>query len=204
MNTRITITAALALIYLLFFGWYSSFSGPVTQQEIDEAISHMSAQGANPDQLANLRYFLENDSGDDFVMLNFIQFNPAESVPGADRNTVEAQTILSNYMAYMWPALLSRACHPVVVGSAASPSLDVWGVTGARYWDQGAAMRYRSRRDLMEIATNPEFQGPHEFKFDAMAKTIAFPIDPWMSAGDPRLLLALILIIVGLLINRAR
>jgi hypothetical protein len=31
-----------------------------------------------------------------------------------------------------------------------------------------------------------------------MAKTIAFPADPWMQAGDPRFLLALVLTILGL------
>ena len=62
-------------------------------------------------------------------------------------------------------------------------------------------MRYRSRRDLLEIAMNPEFAGSHEFKIAAMQKTIAFPIDPWVQAGDPRLLLALILGLIAALIS---
>jgi hypothetical protein len=62
-------------------------------------------------------------------------------------------------------------------------------------------MRYRSRRDMMEISGNPEFAGSHEFKVAAMQKTIAFPIDPWIQAGDPRLLLALILSLVGALVS---
>ena len=49
----------------------------------------------------------------------------------------------------------------------------------------------------MEIATNPEFSGSHEFKVAAMRKTIAFPIDPWMQLGDPRLVLALLLGLIG-------
>ena len=39
---------------------------------------------------------------------------------------------------------------------------------------------------------------PHEFKIAAMNKAIAFPADPWFQAGDPCLLLALFLIILGL------
>ena len=64
---------------------------------------------------------------------------------------------------------------------------------GMAVWDRGALMRYRSRRDLFEISTNPAFQGSHEFKVAAMAKTIAYPLDPWFQLGDPRLVLALIL-----------
>ena len=60
-------------------------------------------------------------------------------------------------------------------------------------------MRYRSRRDLMDIATNPAFQGAHEFKIASMKKTFAFPGDPWFQLGDPRLLLALFLLVIGLL-----
>ena len=54
-------------------------------------------------------------------------------------------------------------------------------------------MRYRSRRDMLEITINPAFSGSHEFKVAAMKKTIAFPLDPWFQLGDPRFVLALIL-----------
>jgi hypothetical protein len=64
-------------------------------------------------------------------------------------------------------------------------------------WSIAAGMRYRSRRDLLEIGTNPAFSGRHEFKIAAMQKTIAFPIDPWFQLGDPRLVLALVLGLLG-------
>ena len=65
------------------------------------------------------------------------------------------------------------------------------------HWTRGAAIRYRSRRDMMEITTNPAFSGSHHFKVAAMRKTIAFPIDPWVQLGDPRLVLALLLGLIG-------
>jgi hypothetical protein len=68
---------------------------------------------------------------------------------------------------------------------------------GMEQWTAGAGMRYRSRRDVLEISMNPAFQGAHEFKVAAMAKTIAFPIDPWFHLGDPRILLALLLALIG-------
>ena len=58
-------------------------------------------------------------------------------------------------------------------------------------------MRYRSRRDMMEITVNPAFRGSHDFKIAAMAKTIAFPVDPWFQLGDPRLVLALLFGLIG-------
>ena len=39
-------------------------------------------------------------------------------------------------------------------------------------WPVGAGMRYRSRRDLLEIATNPAFAGRHEFKVAAIPGSV--------------------------------
>ena len=49
--------------------------------------------------------------------------------------------------------------------------------------------RCRSRRDLLEIVTNPEFRGRHHFKVAALGNTIAYPIQMPFYPGDPRLLL---------------
>ncbi len=62
-------------------------------------------------------------------------------------------------------------------------------------------MRYRSRRDMLEISSNPAFHGSHEFKVAAMAKTIAFPLDPWFHLGDPRLVLASFLGFIGCVLS---
>ena len=59
-------------------------------------------------------------------------------------------------------------------------------------WYTGALVRYRSRRDLLEIVTDPEFRGRHHFKVAALDKTIAYPIETPFYPGDPRLLLGLI------------
>jgi hypothetical protein len=198
------IWGALAGLWGLFFVWYTSFGGPLTDDEIAGYLERFERDGRSAEELEALRVFLESDTGDDFVMVNVIELNerPPAS-PGVPPDATSSE-MLDRYMAYMWPALLKRACHPVIVGTAAAPALDLWGIDGAENWTQAAFMRYRSRRDMMEIAGNPDFQGPHEFKIAAMAKTVAFPADPWLSAGDPRLLLGLILIIAGLLATRVR
>jgi hypothetical protein len=85
----------------------------------------------------------------------------------------------------------------VLYGQAANSAMDLMNADGMERWTTGAAMRYRSRRDMLEIATNPTFAGSHEFKVAAMRKTIAFPIDPWIQLGDPRLVLGLLLALIG-------
>ena len=83
-------------------------------------------------------------------------------------------------------------------GTAAHTAMDLMNAPGMESWTRGALMRYRSRRDMLEISSNPAFSGSHDFKIAAMEKTIAFPLDPWFQLGDPRLVLALILAVIGL------
>ena len=48
------------------------------------------------------------------------------------------------------------------------------------------------------------YRGPHRFKEAAMAKTVAFPIAPWVHFGDPRALLAGLFIVLGLALQLLR
>ena len=63
------------VIYAAFFSWYTSFGGPLTDDEIDHYLSKLSENNpeATPQRLASLRRFMEQDTGDDFVMLNVIE-----------------------------------------------------------------------------------------------------------------------------------
>jgi len=192
----------LALVWLVFTGWYTSCGGPLGDDEIAAYVAIMESRGSSPERVEMMRTFLENDTGDDFVMVNAIELNadPGQ-VPGMPEGAT-ASEILDGYMAYMWPALLSRASHPIVFGAAAAQSLEQFGIEGAEHWSQAGLMRYRSRRDLMEIATNDAFGDAHLYKVAAMSKTFAFPIDPWAQLGDPRLVLLLVLALLGLLLER--
>jgi hypothetical protein len=104
-------------------------------------------------------------------------------------------------MEHMIPELLSRASHPVVVGKSVANSLDLLGIEGAEEWSDGAILRYRSRRTLMEIISNPEFYDRHDFKLAGLEKTIAYPIEPRIHLGDLRLLLGLLLLAATALID---
>lgn len=186
-------------LYAIFFCWYTSFQGPLTEEEIAHFIARAESRepALPPERIAMLRKFMEQDTGDDFVMVNVIDLyeTPLQIEGVAPGETSEE--VLAKYMAYMLPALLTRASHPVLYGQAANSAMDLMNAEGFEQWTTGAGMRYRSRRDLLEIATDPAFADSHEFKVAAMRKTIAFPIDPWIQLGDPRLVLALLFGLLG-------
>ena len=189
----------IAAAYLAFFSWYTSFKGPLTPAEIEHymTLSEQQDPGASAEDRARIRAFMEEDTGDDFVMINVIHlYDEPLQIEGVEPDDTTDE-VLAKYMEYMFPAMLSRASHPVFQGSAVSTAMDIMNADGMESWTAGAGVRYRSRRDLLEIGTNPAFEGRHEFKVAAMAKTIAFPVDPFNYLGDPRLVLALLLGLIG-------
>ncbi len=189
----------IAAAYLAFFSWYTSFKGPLTPAEIEHymTLSEQQDPGASAEDRARIRAFMEEDTGDDFVMINVIHlYDEPLQIEGVEPDDTTDE-VLAKYMEYMFPAMLSRASHPVFQGSAVSTAMDIMNADGMESWTAGAGVRYRSRRDLLEIGTNPAFEGRHEFKVAAMAKTIAFPVDPFNYLGDPRLVLALLLGLTG-------
>jgi hypothetical protein len=198
-----TTWAVLGLLYVAFFSWYTSCEGPLSEEEVEHYMGLVAENDpeAPPEFVAALREFLESDTGDDFVMWNNLDLHETPlQVEGVEPGETSAQ-VLGKYMEYMTPALLVRACHPVIMGSAAGRAPEMFGIEGVRDWTTGAGMRYRSRRDMLEIASNPAFRGAHRFKIAAIHKTFAFPIDPWFHLGDPRLLLALAFLVIGLSVS---
>ena len=199
MNKLNWMWLVLAILYTGFFSWYTSFGGPLSQEEMDHYYKMLEARNSDgsPEQRARLRKFMEEDTGDDFVMINVIDMYEEPMQISEVSSSDTSEDVLDRYMEYMYPALFMRACHPILFGEAANQAMDLMNAPGMEQWTRGAAMRYRSRRDMLEIASNPAFAGAHDFKIAAMAKTIAFPIDPWFHLGDPRLLLALLLGLAG-------
>lgn len=183
-----------AVLYALFRLWYDGFPSPLTPTEVDGYVARMTERGFPPERIAVLRKVLSEDTGGDFVMVNFIQFKDAPEPVGDMQPGESGRATLERYMAYMTPALLARASHPILGGEAAADAVEAWGLSGGEHWSMAGVIRYRSRRDMIEIASDPRFRDAHIYKVAAMEKTIAVPIDPYFVAGGPRALVALALI----------
>jgi len=204
MSTRTKLWLVPALLYAAFFIWYTDLGGPLSDAEVDEFMATMATNGSDPEVIAFIEKFAREDSGRQFLMVNNIDMNEnPPNVEGAEPGA-SADHLMGRYMEHMLPALLSRACHPVIMGSAVYPAMDLVGIEGAEIWDQGALFRYRSRRSFLEIVTNPAFGGKHHFKTAALDKTIAYPIETSLYLGDLRLLLGLVLLALTALIDALR
>ena len=204
MTTRMKIWLLPAFFFTLFLFWYTPTGGPLSDAEVDNFIVEMEENGSSREAIAMIRQFGEEDTGKHFIMINNIDYNetPGNVVGAAPGEN--AQQLMDRYMGHMIPAMLSRGSHPVMMGPAAYRSMDVIGVEGVDIWDMGGLVRYRSRRDFLEIVTDPAFSGKHHFKAAALEKTIAFPVEPDLNLGDPRLLIGLLLLALTALADARR
>ena len=204
MSTRAKLWLVPTLLYALFVFWYTDFGGPLSEEEIENFVATMRENGSDPEVIEFVEGFMRGDSGRQFLMVNNIDLNSnPPDVEGAEPGE-SADQLMGRYMEHMIPALLSRACHPVLMGNAVYPTMDLVGIEGAEEWTGAALFRYRSRRAIMEIVSNPAFSGKHHFKTAALDKTIAYPIETSLYLGDPRLLLGLILLAITALIDNLR
>ncbi len=204
MSARLKLWLFPALLYATFIFWYTDFGGPLREEEIENFIEVMTGNGVAPERVNYYAQFLRSDTGRQFLMVNNIDMNEnPPDVEGAPANA-DADTLMGLYMEHMIPELLTRACHPVIMGPAVYPAIDISGIPGAEQWTSAALFRYRSRRAFMEIISNPDILGPHHFKLAALDKTIAYPIETSLYLGEPRLLLGLILLALTALIDSFR
>jgi len=178
--------------YLCFWTWYVGWRGPLSRAEIERTMDLLARDPEiDPDRRERMRGFLESDDGGEFFMVNLIRLQP-EPVRGPEGGAPRpAAQLLQGYTGPFMRALLRRGGHPALAGRAAAGYLEAWGVEKNPGWSFVGCSRYRSRRDLAELATMPQFAQIHAFKSAAMANTLAFPIAPARSFFSPRVVVGL-------------
>ena len=200
---RLLLWLIPALLYGAFAFWYTNTGGPLTGEEIARHLARFQAMGYDQAQLQAVERFMREDQGRQFLMVNAIDLKDAlneTQAPGKGQGETP-QRLMDSYMAFMLPALTSRACHLAFLGSAVGQALDLAGIEGAENWDVAGVMRYRSRRDLVEITSDPAFEESHAFKVAALAKTIAYPVEAPFHPGDLRFLLGITLLALVALLH---
>jgi hypothetical protein len=199
------IWIAAIVLYGAFWLWYVGLPRPLTHAEIDAHMASVVASGidATPEQRATLRAFLEADDGHEFFMLNLVRINQGPVLaPGATEPSA-ARTVLDGYTRHFMPALFRRAGHPAFFGRAAGGYLEQWNVAPDPGWSFGAAIRYRSRRDMIELVVDSRFANAHAFKAAAIATTFAFPTSPGFVMLGPKIWVGLVLALVAALAQLA-
>jgi hypothetical protein len=201
MGRRTSYWLLFLFLYGLFFWWYTSFDGPMTDEEISDALQALEEIGVDDYQRRTLEHFMRTDTGNDFIMVNLIDLNETPPELPATGPDAKPMDLMSHYMEHMYLAQLKRASHPVFFGQVFSDAVDLSGIESAEHWELAAQFRYRSRRDVVAIIADPGFHERHDYKIAALSKTIAVPVEPSLNPGDFRFIIALVLFSLFALID---
>ena len=96
--------------------------------------------------------------------------------------------------------MLKRAGHPVFIARAASGNLEDIGC-GTDNWTAAGMVRYRSRRDLLEVLPATVGSEHHELKLESLVRTFAYPGAPWTLIGGPKLIVPMALALIAALLH---
>ena len=165
-------------IYIIFFAWYTNLNKPLTDLEVENYIESLKESSNNEESLNVLKKFLSNDDGKQFIMVNLLGYSDNPPLLEMTESAKSGKELVDYYTSFMFKEMFTRASHPVIFGGVVGPSIEVIGMKNAESWDEIGLIRYRSRRDMMEIIINPEFQNRHAYKIGGLEKTIASPMQP--------------------------
>ncbi|WP_422062051.1 hypothetical protein [Sphingopyxis sp.] len=170
------IWAGALLLWLGFLLFYDGLRRPLRQQEIDAFLATLGprmAETGNEDK--RLRAFLEADDGREFVMLNLVRTRPGPVTDPASGETRDGSDWLRRYSDPFVRGLVKRGGHPLFVGRKVGGYIDAWNTPEDPGWSLVGTMRYRSRRDLVRMASDPAFRAAHPAKSLGIETTFSFP-----------------------------
>jgi hypothetical protein len=186
------IWVGAAFVYAAFWAWYQGFRGPLAKAEVEAYLARLSpGLAVDPDRRDRMRAFLEADDGKEFFMVNLIRLHPDPVRPPDGGAPAPAARVLERYTGPFLRALFRRGGHPALGGPAAAGYLEAWGVEKNPGWTMAGIIRYRSRRDLIALASAPEFAPIHAFKSAGISNTLAFPVARARLFFSPRVVAAL-------------
>ena len=164
------------LIYTLFSLWYFNWQGALTPVEIDRFMAAFEElEGNKHTDKATFRRFLEEDDGGEFIMLNQVQLRRGDVVHPLTGKAMNASELVGEYFGPFALSLLKRGGHPVFQARTLGGNIDSWNAETNVGFGTTAMMRYKSRRDVVELVLAPAFADAHIYKLAAIERTISYP-----------------------------
>jgi hypothetical protein len=192
----------LGALYAGFLFWYGGWGAPLSADEMQQLAARMEAVVPSPEARAVLTEFARTDDGREFFMVNLNRYRAEPSyADGRPTGGASAQEVEARYVDRMLPRLLLRACHPWV---ATVPIVALAGTPEPWALDRITVVRYRSRRDFLDIVVTADWAEDAEHKWAALESAHSYATRPFLALPGPRAIVLALLLVVGLLLRSAR
>lgn len=197
MYTRLISAALFASLYLVFLAWYGGWgNSPISEGELREWQAHSLSQGEFSTEAGNIARLLAADDGEEFYMLNLNRYAYAAGTP--------QEGVPADYQAYgraVLPLLLQRASHPIYSGQL--PAFLVTGELDHPVWHEVILVRYRSRRDFVDMITSDAYRSIVQNRSGGIAFAAVAPTQAGLNLITPRYVVFTVLLLLGLGVDRA-
>ncbi|MFT7220649.1 MAG: hypothetical protein ACI8Z1_002268 [Candidatus Azotimanducaceae bacterium] len=194
------------VIYGAFSLWYFNWRGPISSSEVDAFMSSFNeSKGSKHTDAEVFRRFLEEDDGGEFVMLNLVKLHEGDVEHPKTGEKMPASRVIGEYFGPFALSLLKRGGHPVFQARTIGGNIDSWNADDNVDFGVTAMMRYKSRRDLVELVVEPFFSDAHLYKLAAIHRTISYPTHTMLSTSlrPPVAVFLVLMLIASILQNLA-
>lgn len=176
------ILAPLVALLVGFHLWHTPLGGPLTDEEIEAFITTQDeGGGADWSQDQAFIDFLREDDGRPFVMINLMEERVLAIYPdGFETDNVTGREAARSYGSSVLPLLLSRGSYPVARAERRQTVINSVGDTAGQF-DSLAMVRYRSRRDLLDMISSDAFLAAEPHKWASLENTLVAPSKEAMS-----------------------
>lgn len=147
----INILVCIGLM-IVFMSWYQWTATKLSESEVNDymqVIETLTQTSSARHDLPALRKFLKEDDGKPFYTVNLYRFNQTADYPKNSEFQGTGAQAYERFSQTMVPLMLKRGSHPVFAS--------VWSDLSSSNWDQMVIVRYRSRRDLVDLFATQEF-----------------------------------------------
>lgn len=197
------LALAVTALYVAFVAWYGGRGAPMTPEESDRLFATIAARAQNEPNADGrlrdeLRQLAASDDGNEFFMLNLIRYRPAAQYPAGYDFPGDALDADARYSRAIVPHLLRHGGVPVFLGEVEGRFIDA---AGDPAWQRVAIVRYRSRRDLLEMVADLAGRDIAVHKWASIEKTHVFPVRPLFSLTFVRGGVAALLIALGVAVH---
>ncbi|MBB38464.1 MAG: hypothetical protein CMF01_00115 [Hyphomonas sp.] len=188
----ISIAAGLSVFALLAL-WYQWQARSLDQKEIDAYLQTIEEQSQIPGgrhDMAALEDFLQSDDGKPFYTVNMYRFQDVADYPPGSEFSGSGEDAYERFSKVMISLMTARGSHPVYGSNWAHSSSD---------WDRVVIVRYRSRRDLVDLFSTDEFADASLHKWASIKEHNRMLVQA-THIPDAKYLFALLALSAGLLI----
>jgi len=183
-----------ALIFLAFMYWYQWGVGTLTQSEVETYMATLEAQTQVPGprhDLGALRKFLEEDDGKPVYTVNMYEFHEVADYSEDSGFSGTGEEAYDRFSSVMIPLMTKRGSHPVYGSN--------WADEASSNWDRIVIVRYRSRRDLVDLFATDAFANASLHKWASLRSHERMLVQA-IHIPDGRYIAFLLALIVGVVI----